>query len=71
MAKEYVINESITGDDLRRLRQLLGMTQKEFADFVGVSKRTVERWEYSDDQITGPICLVADLLIKNHEFLFT
>lgn len=41
MAKEYVINESINGDDLRRLRQLLGMTQKEFAVFTNASKRTL------------------------------
>ncbi len=48
MAKEYVINESINGDDLRRLRQLLGMTQKEFAVFTNASKRTVENWESKD-----------------------
>lgn len=38
------------------------MTQKEFAH---VSKRTVERWEYSKEEITGPITVLADIMIKN------
>ena len=34
-----------------RLKQI-SMTQKEFAEFAHVSKRTVERWEYSKEEIT-------------------
>ena len=39
---EYVINKKLTGADVKRVRSALGMTQKEFADLVRVSKRTVE-----------------------------
>ena len=65
--KKYITPAKITSDEIRLLREITGMTQKEFAEFVGVSKRTVERWEYSDDEITGPITLIADMLIKNHD----
>ena len=67
MAKEYVINESINGDDLRRLRQLLGMTQKEFAVFTNASKRTVENWESKDEPIKGPIVTLVEILRRHHE----
>ena len=65
--KKYITPANITSDEIKLLREITGMTQKEFAEFVGVSKRTVERWEYSDDEITGPITLIADMLIKNHD----
>ena len=64
--KKYVIPTNITSEEIKLIRSISGMTQKEFAEFLGVSKRTVERWEYSNDEITGPIALIADLLIKNH-----
>ncbi len=67
MAKEYVINESINGDDLRRLRQLLGMTQKEFAVFTNASKRTVENWESKDEPIKGPIVTLVEILRRHPE----
>ncbi len=66
--KKYITPAHVTSKEIKLLREITGMTQKEFAEFVGVSKRTVERWEYSDDEITGPITILADLLIKNHDF---
>ena len=34
-----------TGDVIRRLRQLLGLTQEEFAHEIAVTVSTVNRWE--------------------------
>lgn len=45
MKINYVIGDSISGEDIKRLRSILGMTQEEFAHFVNCSKRTVENWE--------------------------
>ena len=53
--KEYSIPEAISKYDLKQLRKRLGMTQMEFALFLNVSKKTIERWEMSDKEITGPI----------------
>lgn len=30
---------------IREIRKEAGMTQKQFAEYIGVSKRTVESWE--------------------------
>lgn len=35
---------------IKRLRQRLDMTQEEFAKYIGVSWRTVMRWESGDSQ---------------------
>ena len=67
MAKEYVIGKYITGEDIRRLRKLLHMTQKEFAHFAGCSVRTVENWEEKDGAVTGPIVTLTEILLRKPE----
>ena len=62
--KEYVIGKQMTGDDIRRLRFVLGMTQKEFAAFAGCSPRTVENWETRETPVTGPIVTLAEILLR-------
>ena len=64
MMKEYVIGKFATGDDFRRLRDVLGMTQKEFATFAGCSLRTVENWETKKEPVTGPIVTLLELLLR-------
>ena len=58
----FITPDFIKADEIRRIRKKLGLTQKEFAMFVGCSKATVERWERSDEPITGPMCLLIRLL---------
>jgi len=65
--KNYFIPKSIDKFDLKRLRKKLGMTQKEFAALVNVSKKTIERWESSDKEITGPITRLFQLMNNNLE----
>lgn len=31
---------------IREMRQAAGMTQNEFAEYIGVTKSAVEKWEY-------------------------
>lgn len=59
--KDFVINEHISGQEIRELRTILNMTQKDFAAFARVSLRTVENWERTDE-ITGPIVTLAEIL---------
>ncbi len=63
----YITPTTVTADDIKLVREILGMTQKEFSEFVNVSKRTVERWESTEEPITGPITVLLDMLIKNHD----
>ncbi len=60
--KTYVTPKSINADDVKRLRAKLGMTQREFALFCNVSKPTIERWEMSEKEITGPVTLLAQIM---------
>ncbi len=64
---KYVIPQYTTGMEIKKVRQMLGMTQREFSDFLRCSKPTVERWEGSDKKITGPIVTLIDILKRDAE----
>ena len=66
--REYVTPDYVTGNEIKLIRNILGMTQKEFAAFVNASKRTVERWESTEEPITGPIVPLVDILIKKNDY---
>lgn len=65
MTKEYITPKFTDSREIKSVRSKLKLTQKEFADFVGVSKPTVERWESGDDKITGPIVLLIEILRRS------
>lgn len=65
MKRKFITPEYVTADEIRQVRKSLGITQKDFAELIGVSKPTVERWESSDGHITGPIVFVTELLRKH------
>ena len=58
----YAISKTIYSEDIKRLRKMLGLTQREFAVLTGVSHKTVERWESTKDPITGPITTLFRIL---------
>lgn len=66
---DYVIPAFTTGKEIKKTRQKCGMTQKEFAAFAGCSKSTVERWEMSDQEITGPIVTLLDILKRDPDMV--
>lgn len=56
----------LTGNDIKNLREKLGVTQKDFAKAIGSSKPTVERWEMNrDGKITGPVVALVTMLQDN------
>lgn len=61
----YAIAEYVTADEIKAARLSMGLTQKEFAQFIGTSKPTIERWETSGKNITGPIVLLLKMLMEN------
>ena len=63
--EKYIIPEYTTGTSIKEIRKSLGMTQKAFARFIGVSKPTVERWEGQTEKITGPIVALLEVLRRN------
>ena len=67
--KMFVTPEYITAKEIKAVRGQLGLTQKAFAQLIGCSKPTVERWERSEEAITGPICLLIKMLEKYPDYV--
>ncbi len=66
---EYAIPDFVVSKDLKRVRSLLNMSQREFALLIGTSKPTLERWEASSNKITGPIVLLLNMIENNLEYI--
>ena len=64
----FVTPEYITAKEIRAVRMKMGLTQKEFAQLINTSKSTVERWEVSEDAISGPISLLIKMLEKYPDY---
>ena len=52
-------------DQIREIRLNAQMTQQVFADYLGVSVKTVEAWECGRTHPTGPACWLMSLLAAN------
>ena len=50
------------GEDIKKIRNSLGLTQLIFADVLGVSKKTVEAWESNKSNPSGPALRIMELL---------
>ncbi len=53
--------------DVARIRAATGLTQREFAERIGVSKRTLENWEQGRRVPQGPARVLLLLLGKDPE----
>ena len=67
--KKYILPDKITASDLKEIRKKLKLTQKEFAVLINCSKSTIERWESSEEAISGPIVLAINMLAEYPEYL--
>lgn len=67
--KQFAVADFTTADEIRRVRNSLDLTQKEFARLIGCSKPTIERWETSDKKITGPVVLLLKMLEREPEYI--
>ena len=65
----FATQKYVTGSDIKRVRKTLRLTQKKFAELVGVSKATMERWETKEDKITGPVVLLLKILEDHPEYV--
>lgn len=48
--------------EIKAIRNKAGMTQTVFANYMGVSKKTVEAWELGRTHPTGPACRLLNIL---------
>ncbi len=67
--QRYAIQEFVTASEIKQLREDLGLTQKEFANFLHCAKSTVERWEVSKEPLSGPVAFLIQMLKKHPEYV--
>ena len=53
--------------EIKQIRTSVGMTQLLFANYMGVSSKTVEAWEKGTNHPTGTACRLISML-ENHTF---
>lgn len=69
MEKNFITPKYVTAEEIKRVRKKIKLTQKEFAKFINCSKSTIERWETSEEPITGPVALVVKMLERHPEYV--
>jgi putative transcriptional regulator len=55
----------VSAEEIKILRQKLGMTQRTFAAVMGVSNKTVEAWENGTNTPAGAARRMIGLLLKD------
>ena len=60
----YIIDpvRSYSNVEIKAVRNKAGMTQAVFANYLGVSKKTVEAWELGRTHPTGPANILIEML---------
>ncbi len=61
----YVLPVAVSAEGIKAARQRMGLTQAVFAEFLCVSKKTVERWESGTEAISGPIVPLLAILAED------
>ena len=56
-----------TNEEIKSIRNKSGMTQSVFANYLGVSKKTVEAWELGRTHPTGPAYRLINILEQGKE----
>jgi len=56
-------------DEIKTIRNNLNMSQGFFADVLGVSKKTVESWEYGKGKPNGAACRLLTIAMEDPEAL--
>ena len=63
--KTFAIRRQASAEDIIKIRKRLSLTQQRLADFMNVSKKTVEYWERKKKPITGPVVTLLKILEEN------
>ena len=68
MAK-FIGDKHLTGKEFKKIRNKCKLTQASISEFLGVSKKTIERWEGSNCFITGPTARLMKMIDDNPSLL--
>ena len=68
-AETFSRKQSLPNVNIQELRITLGMTQKSFAEILGVSRRTVESWECGKSTPTPTAKKLIYLIQQDHSII--
>ncbi len=57
---------NFTNQDIKEIRNNLNLSQKTFADLMGVSIKTIEAWESGKNTPSGPAQRILELIKENN-----
>lgn len=60
--------EHFTANDIKKIRNQTGLTQVLFAEYMGVSTKTVEAWESGRNHPDGAACRLLTITKENPSF---
>ena len=60
--------ETYQADEIKRIRNSTGLTQRSFAEYMGVSPKTVEAWEAGRNHPEGAACRLLALTKADPQF---
>ncbi|VEU79995.1 helix-turn-helix domain-containing protein [Haploplasma axanthum] len=63
------VDSIITSDSVKSIRNKLNMTQTSFADMLGVSVKTVEKWEQGKNPVKGTSSRLLFLIDKDDKVI--
>ncbi len=69
--KQFVVPETVKAEEIKAVRKKLKITQQEFAELIGVSKPTVERWEMGKKPVTGPVVLLLQMISHDVDYVLS
>ena len=59
---EFAYQQTLSGQEIRRMRKRINLKQKEFAVLVKVSVKTVQHWESGKTEVSGPVTVLLKIL---------
>lgn len=66
---EFADLSNINKTTFKKLREDLGYSQHVFSNILGVSKKTIEKWEQGKNPIKGPTARLLYLINDDHKLL--
>ena len=57
----------MTGEELRKIRLKMGLTQVQMAEEIGVTSNALAMWERDERKISEPVARLVSLLAKNRK----
>lgn len=65
----YVPVTAYTKEQVKQIRRSTGMSQRNFARYMGISPKTVEAWESGKNTPSGAASRILDMIASDDKFI--